>query len=308
MITIRRLQTTVLAALLASCSPPEPGVPTTAFTGATVWDGTGAPSIPNATILVQDGRVIAVESGGSVPSGATVVDLSGMHVTPGLINTHGHVSGIWADETVSGDEARVRGDLELFARYGITTVNSLGDEAPVLAVRDAATDRDPRARLFASGSVIVDTEADAARATAITNADNGVDWLKLRVDDNLGTSEKMPWDAVQAVLDVANERGLRLATHLFYLADAKRLLDMGSGMMAHSVRDVDVDDAFMAQLRDAGVCYVPTLTREVSTFVYGQRPDFFDDPFFTENAHPGQLARVERDCGGVPRGAGAGAP
>ena len=34
----------------------------------------------------------------------------------------------------------------------------------------------------------------------------------------------------------------------------------------------------VAQLRDSGVCYVPTLTREVSTFVYGERPDFFPYP------------------------------
>ncbi|MGB1778494.1 MAG: hypothetical protein ACPHQP_02970, partial [Longimicrobiales bacterium] len=83
-----------------------------------------------------------------------------------------------------------------------------------------------------------------------------------------------------------------LATHLFYLDDGKRLLEMGTSMVAHSVRDVDVDEEFLGQLRETGVCYVPTLTREVSTFVYGERPDFFDDPFFTEYAHAGEVARV----------------
>ena len=43
---------------------------------------------------------------------------------------------------------------------------------------------------------------------------------------------------------------------------------------------------------DSGVCYVPTLVREVSTFVYGERPAFFDDPFFLEAAKQSQIDRV----------------
>jgi imidazolonepropionase-like amidohydrolase len=171
-------------------------------------------------------------------------------------------------------------------------VNSLGDDETVIGVRDAATGTEPHARLFAAGPVIDEFDADAARAAATANADAGVDWLKLRVDDNLGSSAKMPWEAVQAVMDVGNERGIPVATHLFYLDDAKRLLEMGSGMLAHSVRDAPVDEELIAALRSSGVCYVPTLTREVSTFVYSERPDFFDDPFFTRYADQAEMERV----------------
>jgi imidazolonepropionase-like amidohydrolase len=171
-------------------------------------------------------------------------------------------------------------------------VNSLGDGEAAIAVRDAASPTDPRARLLASGAVVAGDEAAAVRAAAISRADAGVDWLKLRVDDNLGSSQKMPWDAVQAVLDVGEERGLRVATHLFYLDDAKRLLEMGTGMVAHSVRDTDVDDSFINALITNDVCYVPTLTREISTFVYAERPGFFDNDFFTELSDQREIARV----------------
>ena len=295
MITKRAVSVWIVLALCAACSASDPGAPTIAFSGATVWDGTGSAAQPNTTLFVREGRIVGMSSDGSVPEGADVIetiDLYGRYVVPGLINAHGHVSGLWADDAAVSEVDRVRGDLELFARYGVTTVNSLGDTDAVLAARDAATPTDPRARLFAAGPVIAASDPAQARSDAQANADAGVDWLKLRVDDNLGTGMKMPWDAVQAVLDVANENDLRLATHLFYLEDGKRLLDMGTSMVAHSVRDVDVDDEFLGQLRETGVCYVPTLTREVSTFVYGERPDFFDDPFFTEYAHPGEVARV----------------
>jgi len=175
-------------------------------------------------------------------------------------------------------------------------VNSLGDGMAVIEARKSSSPLDPRARLLSAGAVISGNTPEAARNQAIANADAGVDWLKLRVDDNLGSSRKMPWDAVQAVMEVGNERGLRVATHLFYLEDAKRLLNMGTGMIAHSVRDTDVDQEFIDGLLESGICYVPTLTREVSTYIYGTRPGFFDDEFFTEYAHEGEIERLSESA------------
>ncbi len=265
---------------------------TVAYTGATLWDGTGAPPTSNSTIVVDDGRITAVGSNAQIPEGAEIVFLGGKYVIPGLINTHGHVSGLWAPDDVRDEADRIRGDLLLFARYGITTVNSLGDGTDVLAVRHEEPGDEARARLLAAGAVVAAGDPAAAREAAIANADAGADWLKLRVDDNLGTSRKMPWEAVQAVMDVGRERGLPVATHLFYLEDAKRLLEMGTSMVAHSVRDEPVDEEFINALRESGACYVPTLTREVSTFVYSTRPSFLDEPFFTEHAHEGQVEQV----------------
>ena len=288
MTTRRSLPALALALLVSCASPDSQGV---AYVGATVWDGTGSAPVPGVTIVVDGGRITAISTG-SAPSGTQVVSLEGKFVIPGLIDVHAHVSGRWAPEGVTGEADRIRGDLELFAKYGVTTVNSLGDGEAAIAVRDAASPTDPRARLLASGAVVAGDEAAAVRAAAISRADAGVDWLKLRVDDNLGSSQKMPWDAVQAVLDVGEERGLRVATHLFYLDDAKRLLEMGTGMVAHSVRDTDVDDSFINALITNDVCYVPTLTREISTFVYAERPGFFDNDFFTELSDQREIARV----------------
>jgi len=290
--TIRPLVPLVASLFLAATSWSCSGSRAVAYTGATVWDGTGAPPITNATIVVEAGRIVSVQQDPRPPRGAEVVPLDGRWVIPGLIDTHAHVSGRWAPGGGGDELSRIRDELRLYARYGVTTVNSLGDGDAVIRARDAASPTDPHARLLAAGAVVADSEPAAARVTAIQNADAGADWLKLRVDDNLGTSAKMPWGAVQAVMDVGRERGLRVATHVFYLDDAKRLLDMGAGLVAHSVRDVDVDEEFVQALRERSVCYVPTLVREVSTFVYSERPDFFDDPFFQRYADAEEVARL----------------
>lgn len=266
---------------------------TTAFTGATVWDGTAAAPVPNATLLVRDGRVVSVGTE-PPPTGVPVVSLAGKHVMPGLVDTHAHLTGRWAPGDVTDPRARVEAELLLFARYGVTTVSSLGDEPPeALSARDAqARPGLGRARLTVAGPVITSsTEADA-RAAVAANALARVDWMKLRYDDNLGTVAKMPWEAVHGVVDESHRRGYRVATHIFYLDDAKRLLREGSDLIAHSIRDADVDDEVMALLAERRACYVPTLTRELSTFVYADVPDFFRDPFFLRWSDRAEVARL----------------
>lgn len=289
----------LLLTVLAACGDADgdagvPGAGAVAYTGATVWDGTAAAPVEDATLVVRDGRVVSIEAGGVVPPGAEEVDLAGRYVMPGLIDAHAHVSGHWADEEIEGDGARVRGDLRLFARYGVTTVNSLGGEpAAADTLRDAQEAAAPgRARVYVAGPVVTGPTPAEAEEQVIANADRQVDWIKLRVDDNLGTGEKMPWPTVEAAIRAAHSRGLRVATHLFYFADAQRLMDIGTDLIAHSVRDTTVTEAFALRLRQEGVCYVPTLTREITTFAYAERPEWFDDPFFQRWAKESEVEAV----------------
>lgn len=290
------------AVLAALALPTLLAAQTTAFTGATVWDGTGSPAQSGVTLVVEGERLTAIGTDVSVPESATVVPLDGKFVMPGLVNAHGHVSGAWATDPDADPQDRIRQDLLLYARYGITSVVSLGDDRAALEVAGgteggtttmSAAGSGAHARLRASGPVVTARTPAEARQTAEANVDAGADWLKLRVDDNLGTSEPMPWSAVEAVLDVGRERDVPVATHLFYIEDAGRLLEMGTGLVAHSVRDVEMDAAFLGTLERSGVCYVPTLTRELSTFVYEARPDFFDDPFFQRHALAREVRRLE---------------
>jgi imidazolonepropionase-like amidohydrolase len=83
-----------------------------------------------------------------------------------------------------------------------------------------------------------------------------------------------------------------VAAHIFYLADAKDLIRAGADVIAHSVRDRDVDDEFINLMRARDIPYCPTLTRELSTFVYEATPAFFSDPFFLAGADRAVVASL----------------
>jgi imidazolonepropionase-like amidohydrolase len=83
-----------------------------------------------------------------------------------------------------------------------------------------------------------------------------------------------------AIVEQAQKYGLRVAPHIFYLRDARAAVEKGVHTLAHSVRDVDVDQALIDAMKRRNVGYIPTLTREVSVFVYETTPEFFKDPFF----------------------------
>jgi imidazolonepropionase-like amidohydrolase len=279
----RRLAPSLLAtALFLALAPSAHAQRTVAFTGLTLIDGTGRAPVRDATIVVRDGRVAAAGPAASivVPRDAERVRLDGKTVIPGLVNSHGHVSD--------------PGDLATYAAYGVTTVFSLGGEpASVFAARDAQNVPTlARARVHLAGPVVTAHTAAEARAQVGDVAARKVDIVKIRVDDNLGTTPKMPTEAYRAAIDEAHRRGLRVAAHLFYLADAKALLAAGADFVAHSVRDADVDDALIATLKARGVCYTPTLMREVSTFVYESTPDFFADPRFLAHANAEWVAMM----------------
>ncbi len=267
-----------------------------AFVGARIIDGTRAAPIEEGVVVITDGRVRTVgpRSDVTIPAGAQIIDVSGKTIMPGLINAHGHVGGTLGLETGYYNTDNLLRQLGLYARYGVTAVNSLGgDEEQGFALRNAQFDKGlERARIYVAGSVVVGESEAAIRAEVNRNADLGANFIKVRIDDELGTVTKMPRNIFDALVDQAHIRRLPVAAHLFYLDDAKYILNAGANLLAHSVRDLPVDDELIDLINEKGVCYIPTLTREVSTFVYESEPAFFSDPYFLKEADPAILEQL----------------
>jgi len=271
-----------------------------AFVGGRLIDGTGAAAIENGVLVVRDGRIEAVGTSDSVtvPADAEQIDVSGRTLMPGMVNAHGHVNNIEGLDQVDYTEAQVERQLGLYARYGVTTVFSLGGDGPEsMTVRDRQDSTDlAQARIYVAGNIVTGPSPEEAREQVADVAASGADVVKIRIDDNLGSGTKMTQETYQAVIEAAHEHGLKLTAHMYYLEDAKGLLEAGADLLAHSVRDVAVDDELVTLLRETGVCYCPTLMREVSTFAYESRPDWFDDEFFSKEVDPAVIAALDSEA------------
>jgi Amidohydrolase family/IPT/TIG domain len=105
--------------------------------GATVIDGLGNPSIPDAVIVIDGDRIKAVGGKNTAfPSDAMVVEASGKFIIPGLVDSHVHYQPWLA---------------ELFLNYGVTTIMAQGgDISP--ADREASHQAVARMpRIYATG-------------------------------------------------------------------------------------------------------------------------------------------------------------
>ena len=294
--TITRLLT-LSGLLLILCAPVGANEGSLAFVGARIIDGTANAPIEDGVLVITDGRIRSVgpRDAVTIPEDAQQIDVSGKTIMPGLINAHGHVGGTLGLGGGQYNTGNLLRQLRLYARYGITTVNSLGgDEEQGFALRNSQFDSGlDRARIFVAGSVVVGDSEQAIRDEVNRNADMGANFIKVRVDDNLGATQKMPQNLFDALVDQAHIRRLPVAVHLFYLEDAKYILNAGADLIAHSIRDLPVDSEFISLIKDKGICYIPTLTREVSTFVYEGEPEFFSDPYFLKEADPAILEELK---------------
>lgn len=253
-----------------------------AFVGARVIDGTGAAPIANATVLVTNGRIDRVGPAAAmkIPAGATRIDLAGKTLIPGLISAHGHLGN--GDRSLSPYDQIIQ-QLRVYARFGVTSVYSLGDDG-IESVR-ARDENDratlDRARVYPSGERAVARTADEARRIITELHDQRVSVIKTGLS---GNANDMPSEAYTALIDEAHKRNLRVAAHLSRLSEAKALVSAGLDMIGHSIRDQDVDPAFVAELKRRNVGYIPTLTRDLSVFQYESTPEYLTDPFFLRGA------------------------
>jgi imidazolonepropionase-like amidohydrolase len=270
----------------------------------TLIDGTGKPAAANMAMIVTDGRIQSIAPAGKIkaPTGAEVIDLTGKFVMPGMVNLHGHV-GATVDMQQSAQlysRENVERDLRTYASYGVTTVVSLGtDLDPVFAVRDGQRGTRPQmARVYTAGMGFtlkagnppaggmryeVATPAECEARVAELAAQK-VDFVKIWVDDAFGKRQKMPIELSRAIIASAKQHGLRTVVHIVNLQDAKDVIEAGAAGIAHSVRDQEVDQAFIDLMKKRGAWQMAaTLTRELSTFVYAESPKMLDDPFLTRS-------------------------
>ena len=289
--------------------------PVTVLRGARVIDGSGGPPLDDAVIVIEGTNIRNVGPADrvAVPASARVIKLDGRTVVPGLISNHSHLG--MTDGTSAGGQHYQRDNiarqLRQFEAYGVTTVTSLGFNLPLFYELQQEVEQGtlPGASLLGAdgslgqpggappvtvvagqlqrpGSV---EEARAAVREAAARGPGGL--LKIWVDDfNKSLPGKMPPEVYTAVIDEAHKQGVRIAAHVHYLEDARRLVDAGVDILAHGVRDQEVDEAFVRAMKTRGTWYIPTLGLNETFYIYAERPEWMAEPFFRHAVQP-ELAR-----------------
>ncbi len=258
---------------------------TLALVGARLIDGLGGPPIEDSVLLLREGRIHALGERGAIeiPADSKVVNLEGRTIIPGLINSHAHVGSL--DGLRYGprrySRRNVVNQLELYARYGVTTVQSMGGGRKAsLELRDRQeTPSLTRTRLFVAGPVMSPPTLEDALSFLDRLVPTRPDFVKIRVDDKMGFELKMPPGIYEEVIRESHRQALRVAAHVFYLEDAKGLLRAGVDILAHNVRDQEVDQELIDLLKEKDVCVIPTLAGDLSAFVYAQEAAILEDPF-----------------------------
>lgn len=281
----------------------------TVFNHARLIDGTGRPAMEDATVVVERGHIVA--AGKVYPAtapDAQVIDCAGQTIMPALISDHSHV-GLVKDGKVSPDNytaENITAVLKRYEAYGVTTVLSLGVNKDLLYELRAAQ----RAGQLAGAEVFSadhgigvanaappipggmdqiarpQTPAEA-RQVVREMAARKADIIKVWVDDFFGSVEpKMPPEIYAAVIDEAHQQGLRVAAHVFHLDDAKQLLRDGLDVVAHSVRDAEVDAEFIELMKRNHAAYIPTLELDEAQYVFAEHPVWMESVAFRTAAEP----------------------
>jgi imidazolonepropionase-like amidohydrolase len=111
-----------------------------AFTGARIIPISG-PEIPNGTLLVQNGKVIAVGNV-AIPSGAQRVEATGKIIMPGIVDSHSHIGGVEGADSSAPIQPDVRvldainvrdARIQKAQAGGITTANVMPGSGHLLS-------------------------------------------------------------------------------------------------------------------------------------------------------------------------------
>jgi imidazolonepropionase-like amidohydrolase len=116
-----------------------------ALRGGTLYTVTKG-TIQNGTVLIRDGKIAVVGTDVNIPSDAQVVDATGMHITPGIIDAHSHIANDSINEggtTVSSmtgmEDVLDPTDLSIYRDLagGLTTANILHGSANPIGGKNA---------------------------------------------------------------------------------------------------------------------------------------------------------------------------
>jgi imidazolonepropionase-like amidohydrolase len=230
----------VLVSVMAAAQTPELSktvqqfvrvqAPKIVLTHVRVIDGTGAAAVDDQNVVIENGKITAIDKGADVPaaSGTTVLDLRGHSVMPGIVGMHDHLFYIvrpnldanWRYEQPVLVPQMTFSAPRLYLAGGVTTMRTTGSVetyADLNLRRDIDDGKLPGPHIDVTGPYLEGatsyfiqmphlTSPEQARATVAYWADMGVTSFKAYM--NITRAE------LKAAIDEAHKRGLKITGHL----------------------------------------------------------------------------------------------
>jgi imidazolonepropionase-like amidohydrolase len=231
---------------------------------ASAFDGRGR-SVPNATVVVQGGKIVSVESG---RTGAATYDLRGLTLLPGLIDTHVHLDTHFGKDgraTSQGETPQQSILYETENAYvtlmaGFTTVQSIGSPMDVDVRAAIARGIIPGPRLLTSIRPVDENTGtpDQIRAFVRKVGADGADLVKLFASKSSreGGGQTMTDAQIQAACAEAKAVGLRSWVHAHSASSVRAATLAGCTTVTHGSQ---VTDAELTLMRDRGTYFEPNI-------------------------------------------------
>ena len=281
-----------LLVLLTVC-PVSAAQTVTAFVGATLVDGNGGDPLADSVILVKGERIWKVGTAAKVkiPKKAVVVDVSGLWITPGLVDPHIHFfqsGGLYTrpdvvdlrgtrsyEEECEMVQARLDEWLVRYLASGVTAVVDVGGPfwnfhvrqranesplAPRVAVAGPLVSTVARPQLDLGDPPIMQVESpEQARELVRRQLEHKPDLIKIWfiLPKSGDVEENLP--IVRATIEQAHAAGVRVAVHATQLETARAAVEAGAEILVHSIDDKPVDRAFIDLLVERGTLLTTTL-------------------------------------------------
>lgn len=261
-------------------------------------DGTGADPVPNAAVLIEDGRIAQIAAADAIPlapdDAVDVIEVSGGSIMPGFIEMHSHIHcsaelDAYTHITTESDEVflmRAVGAVRAALASGVTTMRDLGARNQVaFPIKQAIDDGIiPGPRLIVAGTPITttgghcnsfgteaDTTADVVRAVR-QQFKLGAGYIKIMATGGgftPGTNVRAPQysaETLKAAVQDAERLGLRVAAHCHASAGVRNCVEAGVHNLIHCSwlaedpqQMYDYDPADADMIAEKGIWVDPTL-------------------------------------------------
>jgi len=238
-------------AALAEISKGIPGSHdrTLALVGATLIDGTGRAPVPDAAVVIHQGRIVLAgpRSNVKIPRHAKVIDAQGKFILPGLWDMHAHFEQVeWGP---------------IYLAAGVTTVRDCGNEFEfITAVRDAIRQGHGLGPRLLLAGIVDGTGPMALGVTRVDTPEQARAWTdKYHAAgfQQMKIYSSVKLENLKAVADEAHRLGMTVTGHVPIGLNAFQTIDAGQDQINHISYISDIvhaplpDNATRAEHRDA---------------------------------------------------------